>query len=178
MVPMSAPANAPAVGGTNPRTNRFITWLKRWWPALLWAVVISGLSTRVFGDAHTSRLILPLLHWLFPAATEAKLLLWHHLIRKSAHIVEYFVFSLLISRAIRLGHPGHRWRWTLVAIGVLTVYATLDEYHQSFVPGRTAAVRDVLLDVAGGAAAQVLAGWLAFWREERRRATVLASKPD
>jgi VanZ family protein len=155
--------------------NPFMTWLGRWWPALLWAAVIWLLSTGVFGDAHTSRIILPLLHWVFPAWPPDKLLLWHHLVRKSAHLAEYFVFSLLITRGIRSGHPRGRWRWTLVAISVLAVYATLDEYHQSFVPGRTPAVMDVLLDVMGGAAAQVLAGLLAFWREDRRR---LAARPS
>jgi VanZ family protein len=171
---MNTPANASTMHGTNLRANRFITWLGRWWPTLLWAAIIWALSTGGFGEAHTSRVILPLLHWLFPAWPQDKLLLWHHLVRKSAHLTEYFVFSLLITRGIRLGHPDRRWRWTLVAIAVLAAYATLDEYHQSFVPGRTPAVADVLLDVVGGAAAQVLAGLLAFWREERRR---LAARP-
>jgi VanZ family protein len=165
---MNATANGPTGHGTKPLKNRFIEWLSRWWPALLWAAAIWVLSTGIFGDAHTSRLFLPLLHWLFPAATQATLLHAHHLIRKSAHITEYFIFSLLMSRAIRLGHPGHRWRWSLVAIALLAGYATLDEYHQSFVPGRTPAGRDVLLDVVGGATAQGLAGLLAFWREKRR----------
>ncbi len=166
---MSAPAD-PWMAPASP----FMTWLGRWWPALLWAAIIWALSTGVFGDAHTSRVIVPVLHWLFPAWPLDKLLLWHHLVRKGAHLAEYFVFSLLITRGLRLGHPGRRWRWTLVAISVLAVYATLDEYHQSFVPGRTPAVTDVLLDVVGGAAAQVLAGLLAFWREERRG---LAARP-
>lgn len=163
--------------GTRPPANPFMTWLSRWWPALLWAAMIWVLSTGVFGDAHTSRVILPLLRWLFPAWPQGKLLLWHHLIRKGAHLAEYFVFSLLITRGIRLGHPGGRWRWTLVAIAMLAVYATVDEYHQAFVPGRTPAVADVLLDVVGGAAAQVLAGLLAFWREERRRGAARPSGP-
>ena len=32
-------------------------------------------------------------------------------------------------------------------VGIL--YASLDEFHQSFIPGRTAAVTDVLIDTAG-----------------------------
>jgi len=172
---MNRPADASL--GIQPPSNPFMTWLSRWWPALLWAAAIWVLSTGVFGDAHTSRVILPLLHWLFPGWSAAKLLLWHHLVRKSAHLAEYFVFSLLITRGIRLGHPGGRWRWTLAAIAMLGVYATLDEYHQSFVPGRTPAVADVMLDVLGGAAAQVLAGLLAFWREERRRLAARSPRP-
>src|SRR5487761_1131868 len=79
------------------RPNR----LHRWWPALLWAVVISILSTRYFGSDQTSTVIIPVLHWLFPAASHTTLLQWHHLIRKTAHFTEYFVFSMLLLRALR-----------------------------------------------------------------------------
>ena len=168
-MPTNTTANPSKAHGTNPPSNPFTTWLGRWWPALLWAAVIWTLSTSIFGAAHTLEVILPALHWLFPAWPPDKLLLWHHVIRKCAHVTEYFIFGLLITRGIRLGHPTGRWRWTLVAIAMLAAYATLDEYHQSFVPGRTPAVRDVLLDVVGGASAQILAALLAFWREERRR---------
>ena len=56
------------------------------------------------------------------------------------------------SRAIRL-----RLAWALATIAAVAGYASLDEFHQSFVPGRTAAVSDVLLDTTGGATAQVIA---------------------
>lgn len=176
--PMSTPANGFPRFDTNPPVDRLNKWLRRWWPALVWAVVIWLLSTSIFGDAHTSRFILPLLHWLFPALPQDELLRWHHVIRKTAHVGVYFVFSLLISRAVRLGHPGSRWRFALVAVVLVAAYATVDEIHQSFVPGRTAAVEDVVLDVAGGAAAQVVAGMLAFWWGGRRRGAGLGSTPE
>jgi VanZ family protein len=44
-----------------------------------------------------------------------------------------------------------------VTILIIAGYAALDEYHQSFVPGRTAAVGDVLIDTSGGAAALIVA---------------------
>jgi VanZ family protein len=175
---MNTPANGFPRLVPKPPVDRFNEWLKRWLPALIWAVVIWVLSTSVFGDAHTSRFILPLLHWLFPALPQGELLSWHHVIRKVAHVAVYFVFSLLISRAVRLGHPGSRWRFALVAVALVAAYATVDEIHQSFVPGRTAAVEDVALDVVGGAAAQVVAGLLAFWWGGRRRDAGLGSKPE
>ena len=61
------------------------------------------------------------------------------------------------------------WRWALQAwlrrasaqvIGagaIASIYGALDEWHQSFVPGRFASLTDVTLDVAG----TVLGIWLA-----------------
>ena len=121
-------------------------WLRRWWPALVWAVVISMFSTGVFTSEHTSRIIIPILHWMFPNASMDTLLLIHHYIRKCAHFTEYFILSLLLLRGIRGGNRGTRLAWALMAIAIVACYASLDEFHQSFVPGRTAAVGDVLID--------------------------------
>jgi len=148
-----------------------VRWLKRWWPALAWAVVISGFSTSVFTAEHTSRIIIPILHWLFPHAATQTLAWMHHIIRKCAHFTEYFILSLLILRGIRGERRETHLRWALVAIIVVAGYASLDELHQAFVPGRTAAVTDVLLDTTGGIAAQVVAALFALWwhvRGERR----------
>ncbi len=81
----------------------------------------------------------------------------HHVIRKCGHFTEYFILSLLILRGIRSGRSGMRWTWALAAILLVAAYASLDEFHQSFVPGRTAAVTDVMIDTAGGVAAQLAA---------------------
>ena len=78
-----------------------MNWLKRWWPALLWAVVISGFSTGTFTSDNTSRIIIPILQWLLPHASMATLMEIHHLIRKCGHFTEYFILSVLILRGIR-----------------------------------------------------------------------------
>jgi len=136
-----------------------LKWLARWWPALLWAVVIFNFSTGTFTSENTSRYIIPMLHWLFSRATPETLELVHHVIRKCGHLTEYFIFSLLILHGLRAGQRGMKWSWALTAILLVAAYASLDEFHQSFVPGRTAAVTDVLLDTAGGAAAQLVAAF-------------------
>jgi len=119
--------------------------------------VISGFSTGAFTSENTSRFIIPALHWLFPHASPAALASMHHVIRKCAHFTEYFILSLLILRGIRAGRRGTRWAWAAAAVLLVAGYASFDEFHQSFVPGRTAAVSDVLLDTAGGTAAQLAA---------------------
>jgi VanZ family protein len=149
-----------------------VRWLKQWWPALVWAVVISGFSTGVFTSDNTSRIIVPVLHWLLPRASLDTLSQIHHYIRKSAHFTEYFILSLLILRGIRGGRRDARLAWALAAIAIVAGYASLDEFHQMFVPGRTAAVTDVLLDTSGGIAAQAIAALvilLGHVREKRRQ---------
>ncbi len=149
-----------------------MNWLKRWWPALLWAVAISGFSTGTFTSENTSRVIIPVLHFFLPRASPETLALLHHVIRKCAHFTEYFILSMLILRGIRAGDKGMHLRWALVTILIVAGYAALDEYHQSFVPGRTPAVGDVLIDTSGGAAAQIVASLfvlLGVAREKRRQ---------
>jgi len=142
-------------------------WLKSWWPALLWAVVISGFSTGAFTAEHTSRVIIPILRLFLPYADPETLNMVHGLIRKSAHFIEYFILSLLVLRGIRAGRKENHLGWAFVAVGIVAGYAALDEFHQSFVPGRTAAVADVLLDTGGGVAAQLVAALVMFWRDVR-----------
>jgi VanZ family protein len=164
-------------GATNARDSMSARgeWLKRWWPALAWAVLISIFSTAAFTSENTSRIIIPVLHWLLPHVPMATLLAIHHYIRKSAHFAEYFVLSLLLLRGIRGENRGLKLAWALLAIGLVACYASLDEFHQSFVPGRTAAVSDVMIDTSGGIAAQAIAALLVMWghvREERREGRV------
>jgi VanZ family protein len=144
-------------------------WLKPWWPALLWAVVIFTFSTGTFSSEHTSRIIIPFLRWLLPHSAPETLSMLHHLIRKCAHFVEYFILSLLVLRGIRAGRKEAHLGWALVAIGMVAGYAALDEFHQSFVAGRGPAVQDVLLDTAGGLAAQLAAAFFMLRSDGRVR---------
>jgi len=142
-------------------------WLRLWWPALAWAVLISIFSTGAFSSEHTSRIIISILRRLLPHSSPETLSMLHHLIRKCAHFVEYFILSLLVLRGIRAGRKEAHFGWALVAIGIVAGYAALDEFHQSFVPGRGPAVADVLLDTAGGVAAQLVAALFMLWGDVR-----------
>jgi VanZ family protein len=135
-----------------------MTWSKRWLPVMVWALVISAFSTHIFTADNTGRVIIPVLHWTFPYASLDLLQRMHFFIRKSAHFTEYFILSLLILRGIRAGRKETRLIWATATLLAVACYASLDEFHQRFVPGRTAAVSDVVLDTAGGAFAQVAAG--------------------
>jgi VanZ family protein len=144
-------------------------WLKIWWPAIAWAIVISSFSTGAFTSEHTSRFIIPALHWLLPHASPETLSTVHHVIRKCGHFTEYFILSLLILRGFQAGNREFGLRLALLSILMVAGYAALDEFHQSFVPGRGAAVSDVLLDTSGGAAGILIAALLVVWGRVRRQ---------
>jgi VanZ family protein len=144
--------------------------LRYWWPAVLWAAVISFASTSRFGSGHTQNYIIPFLHWLFPHAGMATLETLHHFIRKGAHVFEYAVFSLLLLYGIRAGRKSWRWTWAGYATLAVACYAALDEYHQSFVPGRGASAWDSALDTAAGVAALLVAWAVISWRARRSAA--------
>ena len=147
---------------------------KNWLPAIAWACVISVLSTDVFSSQHTSRFIIPILHWIFPHAGAETLALMHAIIRKSAHFTEYFLFSMLLLRALRGEDRGWKLRWAIWAVVIAAGYAGLDEFHQSFVPSRTASPWDALLDTVGASAAQI---FLWIWHVSRMRAASAQTIP-
>jgi VanZ family protein len=62
-----------------------------------------------------------------------------------------------VLRGLRGGATGWKWSWGLKALLIAAAYAALDEFHQSFVPGRGGAAQDVLLDGAGAIVAQACA---------------------
>ena len=141
-------------------------WLRQWAPAILWAALIWTFSTDTFSSGSTSRILLPLLQWLFPTASPHELKLLHAVTRKCAHFLEYFVFSLLLLRAMRAGRDRWKLRWAILAVLIAAAYASLDEVHQFFVPDRTSSPLDSLLDTSGAATAQLLA-WLHARRQSR-----------
>jgi len=146
-------ANEPASNSANsPRPSRIPSWLYAWWPALLWGAFISILSTDSFSSEHTSRIIIPILRWLIPSISPEMLGIVHHLIRKSAHFTEYFIFCLLLYHGVRASRRNKReWRWSyaLVAWLIAAVYSVLDEVHQIFVPSRGPSPWDSLIDSTG-----------------------------
>ena len=142
----------------NPSTpqNLTVNRLGRYLPLVLWMAVISYASTGEFSAINTSRIIRPLLLWLFPNAAPETLAAVHFAIRKAAHFGEYCLLGLLSARAFRKStHLVLQRHWFLVALLLIAVYALLDEYHQSFVASRTASIYDSFIDMTGGLTALI-----------------------
>lgn len=69
---------------------------------------------------------------------------------KSAHLLVYATLGTLVFICWRQFLPDLKWKQTFVlTLLVVLILATHDEWHQSFVPGRTPALRDVLIDLLG-----------------------------
>lgn len=144
--------------------------LKAWIAAILWLIVIAIESTAVLSASNTSRILYPMLHFLFGLNWE-QFHQWHFYIRKGGHVVGYAILSILLFRAWRATLPAMsntKWavRWATIALLGTAIVASLDEWHQSFIPSRTGRWQDVVLDTSAGLAAQIM---IFLWWKNRRR---------
>jgi VanZ family protein len=105
-------------------------FLKYWLPVILFLGLIFFFSSR-------------------PTPTVSAVDWGDFLFKKTIHFFEFGTLSLLFYRVF---HNTTSWTIKKVALWaiVLTVlYAVSDEFHQSFIIGRTATVRDVMIDITG-----------------------------
>ncbi|MCX6746004.1 MAG: VanZ family protein [Candidatus Parcubacteria bacterium] len=83
---------------------------------------------------------------------------WEFILRKLVHLFEFAVLTYLIFRILGQTEKRHIF-WNLGWSFVFTVlYAISDEYHQSFIAGRTGTYRDVIIDSVGS----LIALWLIY----------------
>lgn len=71
-----------------------------------------------------------------------------YIIRKNAHAFMYMILSYLVS-AIFFVFNKRGKDAIIYILFICLFYAVIDEFHQSFVPGRTSLVSDVLVDFSG-----------------------------
>ena len=132
-------------------------FLSRYLPLVAWLVFISYASSASFSAGNTSRIIGPLVLWLFPNTTPETLAVVHFITRKLAHLTEYAILGFLAARSFRSSpRPAIHTHWFLISFALIVTYALIDEYHQSFVPSRTASIYDSLIDIAGGLTALLI----------------------
>ncbi len=127
------------------------SFLKYWLPVLAWLGLIFIGSTDLMSAEHTSRIIGPILRWFDPDISPAAIAQVQFVVRKIAHVSEYAILAALLWRAFR--HTG-AWRLRMsilfLTAGVTAAaFAVIDEFHQSFVPSRTASSVDVMIDICG-----------------------------
>lgn len=128
-------------------TKRTVWMIASYAALVAWAGVIFVLSSEG-SDTSSGRsdlIVQAVQSW--GVGTETDFLTF--LVRKSAHITAYFIFGLLAYNVLRFYSWSTR-RTALLAVAIVFTYAISDEFHQSFVPGRSAEVRDVLIDTTAG----------------------------
>jgi VanZ family protein len=144
------------------RRGRF----RRYAPLVVWMLLIFLASTGELSAPNTSRILRPLLLWLFPAISEETLTSVHFMVRKAAHFTEYAILAVFAARAFATSsHERLRRAWGFATLLLVVLYSLSDEYHQSFVASRTGSIYDSLIDIAGGLAALA---FYALWRRRRR----------
>ena len=130
--------------------HKRINFVNKWLPVLLWATVIFLFSTEHFAAPQSSRILGPLLHWLFPGITPEQVSSVQFVVRKLGHYFEYFVLAVLLYRALYAESSGKSsMRPAVLTIFLALVWAITDEFHQSLVPSRTASIVDVMIDGFG-----------------------------
>ena len=128
-------------------------------------------SSNLGASSNTSRILYPLFHFLF-GMDNAHFEHWHFFIRKGGHVFGYGLLSILLFRAWRetlpsLEHSKWTLRWATIAVVGTAIVASLDEWHQSYLPSRTGTPWDVLLDTCAAIAAQILVFlWIRWFLKE------------
>ena len=129
------------------------TAIYRHGPMVLLMLAIFIVSSDLGSADHTrpvlASIVRRFLPWLAQQMTPAMIDVTDFIIRKVAHVTEYAILSLLVSRSVGIkmnSTMGER----LVPAGISSLYALSDEFHQSFVPSRGATYTDVLWDTLGG----------------------------
>jgi len=152
----------------NRNSSNWRSRVKRYGPLVFWIGLVFFFSSGEASAAQTSRIIRPILEFLFPNATEASLLQYHFFIRKLAHLTEYAVLAFWAIRAWKRSSRSFvRNNRYLFTIALVLIVASLDEFNQSFEPSRTSTVWDVGLDVIGGIAMALLMKLIALLRSSR-----------
>jgi VanZ family protein len=148
-----------------PAISLMPTWrgrLYRYTPLLFWIALIFFFSSTAASANQTSRIIGPILHFLFPSISDETFQQYHFFIRKCAHFTEYALLAFwAIWALIRSSHEFLKKYRFLLAVLLVLVVASADEFNQSFEPSRTSSPWDVLLDCIGGA---TMAASLWLWR--------------
>ena len=102
--------------------------LKLWFPVIIWAGFIFYLSSIPHLKTNLE---------------------YDFILRKVAHIVEYFILTFLLHRAFKGSLERDGFYLFIYSATLSLCYAASDEFHQLFVPGRGGSIRDVAIDAIG-----------------------------
>jgi len=144
----------------------FYSPLHRWLAVASWSILVLFISTGIGSVEHSEQLLRPFLErW-----GSGQILFWtddfHSGLRKLAHLVQFFIFAVLVWRAARVP-PAWPLGAFQLAFGVLALcllLSILSEAVQMLTPNREARVEDVLLNMGGAALAVSLLVFLDFLR--------------
>ena len=147
---------------------------RKWWilASILWmAVIFIFTQMPASTGSNTSNTLEKLLVTLhINAVGPSGIDVLNLIIRKSAHVMTFGFLSFLLFKSLEF------YRFSYVLSWILTViYAMSDEYHQSFMPGRTSTIWDVFLYDSVGAFLVLLVTFLII---KRKKSNNIISKAE
>ena len=103
-----------------------------WGPVFFWCLIIFAFSS-------------------LPTLPKVGFIWWDFVLKKSAHMIEYGILFFLVWRAMSksFGQKISKIKIFWISLIFCIIYAASDEYHQSFVTGRSSRVFDVGFDTLG-----------------------------
>lgn len=164
---MQRPATIPVSPASKCRK---FPW-REWIPAILWIILIAIESTPWLSFQNTGHVLYALVATLFGAVNATGVSWVNTVLREMGHVTGYGMLSWLLFRAWRatLRSDAVAWTlcWAVIAFCMSVVVASLDEWHQSYLPSRGGSIHDVYLDGSAALAVQILL--FALWRKRRSR---------
>ncbi|MEH7546499.1 MULTISPECIES: VanZ family protein [Bacillaceae] len=143
---------------------------RKWWilAAILWMAVIFTFTQVPYstGSSTSSALekLFAALHInLDPSAID----FLNFIVRKATHITVFGILAFLFFKSLEIYRFAYVLSWILTVI-----YAMTDEYHQSFMPGRTASIKDVFLFDSVGAFLFLLLTFLIVRKSKQKNTKV------
>jgi VanZ family protein len=137
----------PRPQGRGPDRNPFV--MRRWVAPIAWALLILSLTS-------------------IPGPTLPPVPVFPHA-DKLAHLALYGVFGALATRSALRGRiDAHGWRpgAFVATLVVIALFALADEWHQEYIPGRSADPTDWVADVLGASGGIAAARWTLRNREQ------------
>lgn len=140
---------APSQEGA-PIHRGILFWLSAWLPVAFIIGMIALESTEMLGSDHTSHPLRWLFEAIFGRISNTRWDVIHHHIRKSGHFFGYGFLGVMWLRAWWMSLPRTRFlKDAFLSLLGTALVASLDEWHQSYLPNRTGSVSDVMLDCLG-----------------------------
>lgn len=142
----------------------------KWLLLIIWMVIIFVFSSQNGEESSglSGRVTDTVIKMLKPGNAEVMYDTVHYIVRKGAHFTEYAILGVLWSLALH-SLPIVRRHSLWIAFVASAAYAVFDEIHQSFVSGRTPAVKDVMIDSAGALFGIIVFGIITCLVLRRRR---------
>ena len=132
-----------------------------WTLLILWMLFIFIMSSfNGVMSSNQSGSIATLIYNIFNISDTSKV---SFIIRKCAHVSEFFILGILVINLVSKYNVKHIY---LISFIICVLYASSDEFHQLFVPGRSGQVTDIFIDMIGVVLGLLLVFLIRCFRKE------------